>query len=168
MYPTRLGGGAQEYQYLYLRSMFPDEASKCKQQPMRRASSLTWRTKHSREMQYRSDGRDQRFLRPRRPPGIRRPPTLFHIPGRHQQQVAQWRSPIRLDHHAHCAPGPPRADETGDDVGARSLRRSQEDDRAPRRADPSREQCPNGAENMQVGVTMYFPALLVSMLIIID
>ncbi|ETS77712.1 hypothetical protein PFICI_09774 [Pestalotiopsis fici W106-1] len=30
MYPTRLGGAAQEYQYIYLRAMFPDEATaKC-------------------------------------------------------------------------------------------------------------------------------------------
>lgn len=28
MYPARLGGGAEEYQYIYLRTMFPDEASK--------------------------------------------------------------------------------------------------------------------------------------------
>ncbi|KAF7533748.1 hypothetical protein G7054_g6815 [Neopestalotiopsis clavispora] len=27
MYPARLGGGAEEYQYIYLRTMFPDEAT---------------------------------------------------------------------------------------------------------------------------------------------
>ncbi|KAF3015841.1 hypothetical protein E8E14_005616 [Neopestalotiopsis sp. 37M] len=29
MYPARLGGGAEEYQYIYLRTMFPDEATEC-------------------------------------------------------------------------------------------------------------------------------------------